>query len=63
MELARDFVAHTTAKHGDAWKLMHCNNLSAHVANKIKQMLQDGKVFMYFLPEQTIEYTQPTDAG
>lgn len=63
MVLARDFVAHARAKHGDAWKLMHCDNLSAHVANKVKQIFWDRQVFACFLPKETTESTQPVDAA
>ena len=38
MELARDFVVHTRAKHSGVWKLIRCDNFNAHAANKVKQI-------------------------
>ena len=63
MESARDFVVHATSKHGDAWKLMHCDNLSARLANAVKQLFWDGKVFICFLPKETTESIQPIDTA
>ena len=56
-------MAHATAKHGDAWKLMHCDNLSTQVANVVKQIFWNGIFFIFLLPKESTDTTQHIDAA
>ena len=60
MELARDFIAHKSAKHSDACKLMHYDNLSAHVDNKTQQSFLGWKITHVFFAKRNNRIC-PTD--
>ena len=50
-QLATKFVNFKTEKYGpDTWVLLYCNNLRAHLADDVKKIFGDSKVFLCFLP-------------
>jgi hypothetical protein len=62
-EIARQFVAHKQEIHGDAWVLLLCDNLRAHIAPSVKKIFGDGHVFLCFWPPNLTDALQPIDAA
>jgi hypothetical protein len=62
-EIARQFVEHKKDIHGDDWVLLFCDNLKAHVAESVKEIFGDGKVFLCYLPPNLTDALQPIDAA
>ena len=63
-DLAQKFVTFKTQRYGaDTWVLLYCDNLRAHLANDVKKIFGDSKVFLCFLPPNMTHFVQPIDAG
>ena len=62
-ELARGFVEYVKQKHPGKCVLVFCDNLSAHLADSVKQIFKDGGCTLCFLPPDLTEAVQPIDAG
>lgn len=56
-------VEHIKEIQGDDWALLFCNNLFAHVAESVKEIFGDGRVFLCYLPPNLIDALQPFDAA
>ena len=48
-ELARGFVEYAKQKHPGKRVLVFCDNLSAHLADSVKQIFKDGSCILCFL--------------
>ena len=51
-KIAVKFVEEKNAKHGEkTWVLLFCDNLSAHLADEVRKIFGDNKVFLCFWTE------------
>ena len=63
-EIAAKFVTFKMQTYGaDTWALLYCDNLSAHVADDVRKIFGESKVFLCFLPPNMTQFVQPIDAG
>ena len=63
-ELAKKFVKFKTQTYSaDTWVLLYCDNLCAHIADEVKQIFGDSKVFLCFIPPNMTHFVQSIDAG
>ena len=63
-DLARRFYEHKVAVHGeDVWVILFCDNLSAHLDEKVKNIIGERKLFLSFLPPNMKNFLQPIDSG
>ena len=61
-DLARRFYEHKVAVHGeDVWVILFCDNLSAHLDEKVKNIIGERKLFLSFLPPNMTNFLQPID--
>ena len=63
-QLATKFVNFKMEKYGpDTWVLLYCDNLRAHLADDVKKIFGDSKLFLCFLPPNMTHFVKPIDAG
>ena len=62
-EIAADVVQRKKDEHGDAWFFLALDNLSAHVAESVKNIFADENVLLARFASNATESTQPNDAG
>ena len=62
--LAHRFVRKKIEMHGeDIWVIAFCDNLKAHVNERVRDIFGKGHVFLCFFPPNMTHIVQPIDAG
>ena len=63
-DIAAKFVRFKVQNYGaDKWVLLYCNNLKVYLADNIKKIFGNAKVFLCYLPSNMTHFAQPIDAG